>query len=167
LNATIYQVAPNGACTPFVSFAGPADSPNGIGFTPDGKHMLVSLRSGNAGSIRRVTPEGKIEPQPFAEGFDSPSGLAFAPNGFGAYGGQLFVADRGSKPSTGAAARAEPDGRIYRVTPDGQRHLVASGLYNPIGLSFFDGKLWVTDINSDYIGGRELPDGVLVEIHPR
>jgi sugar lactone lactonase YvrE len=60
------------------------------------------------------------------------------------------------------------DGRVYRVTPDGQVHLVASGLFNPNGVRFVGNALWVTDVNGDFIvGKRELPDGFIVEIRAR
>jgi hypothetical protein len=46
--------------------------------------------------------------------------------------------------------------------------LVASGFVNPSGLLFIGSHLWVTDVNGDFIGGgRELPDGFLVQIDPK
>ena len=61
----------------------------------------------------------------------------------------------------------ETDGKVYRVTEDGQLHLVASGFMNPAGLQVIDGTLWVTDINGDFIAGkRELPDGFIVKLTP-
>ncbi|MBI3304534.1 MAG: hypothetical protein HYZ72_20925, partial [Deltaproteobacteria bacterium] len=57
------------------------------------------------------------------------------------------------------------DGKVYRVTPAGELHLVASGFFNPAGVRFLDNRLWISDINGDFIGGkRELPDGFIVEI---
>ena len=42
---------------------------------------------------------------------------------------------------------------------------VAAGFFNPAGVRFIDGKLWVSDINGDFIAGkRELPDGFIAEI---
>src|SRR5207247_3566512 len=158
-NNTIYQVTSGGACTPFVIFDGqPLTSPFALGFTADGKSMLVTGRKAGAstganGVIGRVTPEGKVEDQLVAEGFGRPTGLAIAPQGFGTYAGQLFVGDlqSGQVPPTQPLAA---DGKVYRVTPDGALHLVASGFVNPIGVRLIGRKLWVTDINREFIAGR-------------
>jgi len=59
------------------------------------------------------------------------------------------------------------DGKVHRLTPDGQLKLVASGFINPWALRFVGDKLWVADINGDFIyGQRELPDGFIIEISP-
>jgi hypothetical protein len=64
--------------------------------------------------------------------------------------------------------RVATDGKVYRVTPDGQLQLVASGFLNPAGVKFIDNKLWITDIAGDFIAGqRELPDGFIVEIEAK
>jgi hypothetical protein len=174
-NNTIYQVTPDGACSPFVNFDGQRfGSPAGLGFTPDGKTMLVTVARGEivsaptskAGAIVRVTPDGKVEDKPVVEGLTRPMGIDIAPSEFGRYAGQLFVADVESiqvpVPMTQPLAA---DGKIYRVTPDGALHLVAAGFFNPAGVRFIDGKLWVSDINGDFIAGkRELPDGFIAEI---
>jgi len=58
------------------------------------------------------------------------------------------------------------DGKIFRVTSDGELKLVASGFINPAGLRFIGHHLWITDVNGDFIAGmRELPDGFLVELN--
>ncbi len=177
LNYFVYQLTANGACTPFADFSA-YGAPAGIGFSLDGAHMLVAVSvpnkagepaSGNrpkGGMILRVSPSGAIDPKPFARGFHSPVGMALAPRGFGAYGGQLFVADSGAGEVPVPATRAlDPDGVVYRVTPTGELAVVAAGMPSPVGLAFVDGKLWVTDINGDFIGGkRELPDGYIAVI---
>jgi hypothetical protein len=89
-----------------------------------------------------------------------------APPGFGDYAGQIFVTDVGDiqvpVPQTQELKR---DGKVYRVTREGELKLVASGFVNPAGARFIGHHLWVTDINGDFIaGGRELPDGFLVQI---
>lgn len=174
-NNTIYQVTADGACTPFVNFDGQRfGSPAGLGFTPDGKAMLVTVAQGEivaaptskAGAIVAVSPEGKISDKPVVEGLTRPMGMDIAPQGFGQYGGQLFVADVESiqvpVPMTQALAA---DGKIYRATPEGTLQLVAAGFFNPAGVRFVDKKLWVSDINGDFIAGkRELPDGFIVAI---
>lgn len=92
--------------------------------------------------------------------------LDSAPEGFGAYAGQLFVVDVGHYEipvPLGQALRA--DGKVPYVTPEGKLELVASGLINPWGLRFVGNVLWVSDINGDFIyGKRELPDGFIVAI---
>lgn len=94
----------------------------------------------------------------------TPTGMAFAPEGFGAYGGQLFVATLGSGSLQMTHAPAA-DGQVYRITENGDVHLVASGLHNPMGVHFAGDRLWVSDINGDFIGGRrELPEGFVVEL---
>jgi glucose/arabinose dehydrogenase len=146
-------------------------------FTADGAAMLVTVSSGElVGSsmehnsmVVRITPDGKVDPKPFVSGLIRPMGIAVAPTGFGAYGGQVFVTDLGDiqvpVPQTQALKR---DGKIYRVTNEGELKLVASGFVNPSGLHFVGNHLWASDINGDFIAGmRELPDGFLVQLDPQ
>lgn len=176
LNNAIYQVTPDGKCAPFIVFDGQQYSaPAVITFAADGKAMLVSVSRGPfditsaaepTGAIVRVTPEGKVEDKPVFEGQGRPMGMGFAPEGFGSYSGQLFFADVGlfqiPVPMTQAI---NADGKLYRITPEGKAELVASGFHNPMGVRFIDKKLWVTDVNGDFIAGkRELPDGFLTEV---
>jgi hypothetical protein len=173
-NNTIYQVTAAGECTPFVSFDGTKfTSPFAIAFSPDGNSMLVTGRvaggpAGKSGAIARVTGDGKLQEGFLGEGMDRPSGLDIAPQGFGAYAGEWFVADLGSG-QVPMTQRLPADGRIFRVTPDGMAHLVSTGFINPIGVRFIDQQLlWVSDINGDFIAGkRELPDGFIGEIRVR
>ncbi len=59
-------------------------------------------------------------------------GLDFAPAGFGAYAGQLFVTDVGHYEIPAPLGQPlRPDGKIYRVMPEGKLVLVASGFINP------------------------------------
>jgi hypothetical protein len=181
LNGMIYQMNGGGKCKPFADFS-KYGTPAGIGFTGDGKHMLVSTQASSStvlsdlgkkvggGLILRVSPDGKIDDQPFAKGLDSPMGTDIAPKDFGSYGGQVFVADLG--PATEVPVpmtqRVAADGKVYRITPDGQLQLVANGFLNPAGVKFIDHKLWITDIAGDFIAGqRELPDGFIVEIEAK
>ena len=172
-NNTIYQVTSTGACTPFVTFDGTRfTSPFAIAFTPDGQTMLVTGRvvgapTGRAGAIGRVTPDGTLADALVGEGLDRPTGLDLAPDGFGAYAGQWFVADLGSG-QVPMTQRSAADGRVFRVTADGAIHLVAAGFFNPIGVRFVDRQLWVSDINGDFIvGKRELPDGFVAELRAK
>jgi hypothetical protein len=177
LNDFIYQMNAAGECSTFADF-GRYGGAGGIAFTPDGNRMLAAVTvpehpedplsdmKHGAGLILSVSPDGKINEQPFAKGFDSPLGMDFAPEGFGSHGGELFVADTGEIQAP--APMTQPlraDGKLYRVTKGGAIKLVASGFINPAGVRFVGHRLWVTDINGDFIGGRrELPDGFVVEI---
>ncbi len=178
-NDTIYQVTSEGVCTPFVVFDGQRYSaPAMIVFAPDGQSMLVSVSRGAfdissktapAGAIVRISPTGEIAEKPVFEGVGRPMGMAYAPAGFGAYAGQLFFADIGlfqvPVPMTQAI---NADGKLYRLSATGKPELVAAGFHNPMGVSFVGGKLWITDINGDFIAGkRELPDGFIVELEAR
>jgi hypothetical protein len=176
LNDTIYQTTAEGSCKPFADFSA-IGSPAGVTFSANGTVMLVTVSPGEIvsshkqpkGLIVSVTPDGKIDPKPAARGLTSPFGLDVAPPGFGDFAGQIFVTDMGDiqvpVPKSQALKR---DGKVYRVTKEGELKLVASGLINPAGVRFIARHLWVTDINGDYIaGGRELPDGFLVQIDPK
>jgi hypothetical protein len=174
-NNTIYQVTADGVCTPFVTFDGHRfAAPAGLGFAPDGKAMLVTVAQGDivgtpaagGGAVVRVSPKGQVESQPLVQGFTRPMGLDFAPPAFGSYAGQLFVADvENIQVPVPMTQPLSADGKLYRVTADGTRYLVASGFFNPAGVRFLGERLWVTDINGDFIAGkRELPDGFIVEI---
>ena len=175
-NDAIYQVTPDGKCIPFVVFDGKQMSaPTMMTFSADGQWMLVAVSIGafditstqaQQGAIVRIAADGKVAAQPLYRGPGRPMGMDFAPPGFGAYAGQLFFADVGvyqiPVPQTQSILA---DGKVYRLTAEGQAVLVASGLHNPNGVRFAHGKLWVSDINGDFIAGhRELPDGFVVEI---
>ena len=173
LNDTIYQTSPDGSCKPFADLSA-LGSPAGLTFSPNGSVMLVTVSPGEIVSSRKrpkglivsVAPDGKVDPKPVVTGLTTPLGLDVAPPGFGDFAGQIFVTDVGDiqvpVPQTQALKR---DGKVYRVTKEGELKLVASGFVNPAGVRFIGHHLWVTDINGDFIaGGRELPDGFLVQI---
>ena len=159
MNGSVYQVTADGTCTSFVRFE--RGSPTGIAFSEDGQRMLVAT----SGAIQQVRPDGTVdEPLVRSDALTLPTGMAYAPAGFGTYGGQLFVADMGNADIQMTQATAA-DGKVYRVDGSGEVQLVASGFHNPVGLHFVDGALWVTDINGDFIAGRrELPEGFVVEL---
>ena len=177
-NNSIYQVTADGTCSPFVTFNGTiTGAPMGLAFSSDGHWMLVTLKKGGilepptagSGMIVRVSADGTVDEQPVVGGLAQPMGITIAPDGFGSYGGQIFVSDVANIQAPVPMTQAlETDGKVYRVTGDGKLHLVASGLMNPAGLLVIDGALWVTDINGDFIAGkRELPDGFIVKLTPK
>lgn len=177
-NNTIYQTTGDGKCAPFVTFDGATQGqPFYTAFTDEGRTMLVSLgeplsldpgvaTTNNPGRIARVSPDGAIDAEFYATDVGRASGMDFAPAGFGDFGGHLFVAVAGEMeipvPMTQQLKR---DGKVIRIAPDGSQHPVATGFVNPMGLRFIHGRLIVSDINGDFIaGGREVPDGFVVEI---
>jgi hypothetical protein len=174
LNGTIYEVSPDGRCAPFVTFdAEEHGGPLYMRFALDGQSILVTVVRGGifnarGAAILRVMPDGTIDNNSIADGETMFGGLDFAPASFGKYAGQLFVVEVGFYEipvPLGQALKA--DGKVHRLTPDGQLKLVASGFINPWALRFVGDKLWVADINGDFIyGKRELPDGFIIEISP-
>jgi hypothetical protein len=115
---------------------------------------IVSSRKQPKGLIVSVAPNGKIDPKPLVTGLTTPLGLDVAPPGFGDFAGQIFVSDAGDiqvpVPQTQQLKR---DGKLYRVTREGELKLVASGFVSPAGVHFIGHHLWVTDINGDFIAG--------------
>jgi hypothetical protein len=173
LNDMIYQTSADGSCKTFADLSA-LGSPAGLTFSSNGSVMLVTVSPGEIVSSRKqpkglivsIAADGKVDPKPVAAGLTTPLGLDVAPPGFGDYAGQIFVTDVGDiqvpVPQTQELKR---DGKVYRVTSEGELKLVASGFVNPAGARFIGHHLWVTDINGDFIaGGRELPDGFLVQI---
>ena len=178
-NDAIYQITPDGKCTPFVVLDGKRYSaPTMMLFSADGQRMLVAVSAGawditglgpQRGAILRIAADGTIDDLPVWSGVGRPMGMDYAPPGFGDYAGQLFFSDVGlyqiPVPMTQALLA---DGKIYRLDKNGKAVLVASGFHNPNALRFFKGKLWVSDINGDFIAGkRELPDGFIGQLEVR
>ncbi len=138
--------------------------------------LLVTTANGNFSprrqvdgfaTVTQITPDGQVLDEPFVEGLQTPTGIAFAPEGFGAYAGDLFVADiAGLMPMPVPKDRPLPrNGRIRRIDQAGKMHDFADGFATPMGLRFIQDRLIVCDINGDYIGGgQELADGFVVEI---
>jgi len=174
LNNTIYQITPDGHCEPFVRLDPERHGgPLYLRFTPDGRSLLVTVVRGGifaarGSAILRLHADGSIDDQPLAEAPTMFGSIDFAPPGFGAYAGQIFVVEVGGYEipvPLGQPLRA--DGKLHRVTPAGTLELVASGFINPWNVRFVGQRLWVGDINGDFIyGKRELPDGFIVEITP-
>jgi hypothetical protein len=82
-----------------------------------------------------------------------------------AWPARIFVADVGDILPVLQLRPLKRDGRLYRVTKDGELKLAASGFVNPPGVCFIGHHLRVTDINGEFTAGmRELPRGFLVRI---
>jgi hypothetical protein len=174
-NHMVYQAAKDGKCSPFADFDR-YGLPLELTFTPDHQWMLVSVTPTNAagapdpdarrGMIMKVSPKGEIDPKPLVWGLKTPGGMAFAPKDFKWYGGQLFFTDVGVfEAPVPMTQPLKADGTVLRLSKGGIPKLVASGFVNPLHLRFIGKKLWVTDINGDFLDGRrELPDGFIVKI---
>ena len=178
LNNAIYQITPDGQARPFVVMetARPRQPVCLTFANVNGEdRMLVTTANGNFSPRRQVegfatvtqlTPEGRVLPEFLVEGLQAPSGLAYAPAGFGPYAGDLFVADiGGATPMPVPKDKALPrNGRIHRVDKEGKLHTFAQGFAMPLGLRFIGNRLIACDVNGDYIGGgQELADGFVVE----
>lgn len=106
------------------------------------RNGTVYVTSYAAGTVSAFTilPGGALAPgTPYASGFDSPLGLAFAPEG------TLYVADSHDGP-------ARRLGRVWAVKPDGGKTVVIDGLpngrHNTNNLAVHAGRLYVTNGNS-------------------
>jgi len=181
LNNAIYEIHSDGQARAFVVMdTAKPRQPVCLAFArANGEdRMIVSTANGNFSprrqvpgfaTVAQITADGRVLPQYLVENLDTPSGLAFAPPGFGSYGGSLFIADIGGiMPIPAPRDKAPPrNGRVLRVAGDGKTVVFASGFASPLGLRFIGQRMIVCDINGDYIGGGiELPDGFVVEIIP-
>jgi hypothetical protein len=181
LNNAIYEILPDGQARAFVVMdTAKPRQPVCLTFAPIDREqrMIVSTANGNFSprrqvpgfaTVTQITADGRVLPQYLVENLDTPSGLAFAPPGFGSYSGCLFIADIGGiMPIPAPRDQAPPRrGRIVRVAADGTTVPFASGFATPLGLRFIGRRMIVCDINGDYIGGGiELPDGFVAEISP-
>jgi len=176
-NHTIYQVTPDGKCKPWVTIdLQKWGSPRAIAFTPDGRTMLLGVAAPmpenrnktrpDGGRILKLAPDGTVAGELLAGGLHEPGVMAYAPKGFGAYGGQIFITDAGEWDNDVEATEPIPsDGKVYRIDADGRLVLVASGFRNPVGVAFIAGMLVISDINGDYhIGNQKFPDGFIVTL---
>jgi plastocyanin/glucose/arabinose dehydrogenase len=117
--------------------------PTPTSLTDFGGHLYVSSYAD--GAVRRMAiRDGGLlgPPETYAEGFSSPLGIAFAPDG------TLFVADSHRSTRPGRTT----DGRVWAVAPDGTRSVVVdelpNGRHNTNGMAVRDGRLYIANGNS-------------------
>ena len=172
LNNTVYQTTADGTCGPFVTFDRQVW---GIAFMPDGSRMLATLKGGgplmsgagssapdaNVGAIVSVRPDGTMDPTPVLATAHRPTDVEVAPADFGAYAGQIFFTDWETDSRAPLDVPLKGESTLYRITPDGEAHLVASGFLRPAGIAFIDGSIWVSNINRDRV---DMPEGSIVKI---
>lgn len=173
INNSMYQMNAKGECTPFATFDG---GPQGLAFAAGGRKMFVTVRRGTQGTrgnatargaIMSVNPDGTIDPTPV---FERPEPMikriAVAPKHFGAYAGEIFFTDWGLSFTEGPDKAVKWDGTLWRVSRDGQAHLVASGFSNPAGIAFSGRSIYVADVNRDgpFLNGKWVAEGFLVRL---
>lgn len=179
-NHTLYTITPDDECKAFKTLDLDREgSPRGIGFTPNGREMLVGVAAvppanrnktlPGGGRVLRMAADGSFAAQPLVGGLHEPGALAWAPAGFGAYGGQLFISDAGEwNNDTEATEAIARDGKVYRVDAQGRLHEAVSGLANPVGLGFLGGGLAISDINGDFhVGTQKFADGFVYFVTPK
>ena len=154
-NRSIYQSTADGDCRPFVTFEDMGAS--GIAFSQDGSKMLVGgarqdATGASTGVIVSIDADGAIDDEPLLTvPGGGVGGLAWAPDDFEPYAGELFF-------SSGD--------RLSRLAADGRVHAVASGA-RMTDIAFVDGELWGVGCGRDYIGGGVyVPDGCAVRVRP-
>lgn len=136
-------VTPRASTTYVTAPAGNAATPTAITVN----HGALYVTSYGAGIVSKLTilPGGALSPgTPYATGFDSPLGLAFAPEG------TLYVSDSHDS----GAVRV---GRVWAVKPDGTKTIAVdnlpNGRHNTNNLAIHNFRLYVTN-------GSSTDDGV-------
>ncbi len=173
-NHSIYTITADDKCEAFKTLDLHREgSPRGIGFTPDGQTLLLGVTApppanrnkviAGGGRILRMSADGSLAATPLVSGLHEPGAMAYAPVGFGQYGGQLFVSDAGEWHNDVEATEAiGRDGKLYRVTAAGKLETAVSGLANPVGVGFLGGALVISDINGDFhVGTQKFADGFM------
>ncbi|PWS34754.1 gluconolactonase [Falsiroseomonas bella] len=121
----IFRVSAGGAWEVFADYGG---GPNGLKIHRDGRIFVVCRKEGvvafDPASGRRSTVAEGFDGKPFVGLND----LCFADNG------DLYFTDPGH------SSQRRPDGRVYRMTPDGAITLVCDGLPYPNGLVLSAGQ---------------------------
>lgn len=179
-NHTLYTITPDDECKAFKTLDLDREgSPRGIGFSRDGRRMLLGVAAvppanrnktiAGGGRVLLMASDGTIDPAPLVGGLHEPGALAWAPAGFGAHGGELFISDAGEwNNDTEATEAIAGDGKVYRVDGEGRLQVVVEGLANPVGLGFLGGGLAVSDINGDFhVGTQKFADGFMYFVTPR
>ena len=173
-NHTIYTITADDKCAAFKTLDLDSEgSPRGIGFTPDGKTLLLGVAAPppanrnkttpGGGRVLRMSADGTLAAAPLVSGLHEPGALAYAPPGFGKFGGELFVSDAGEwNNDVEATEPISRDGVLYRVSAAGKLETVASGLANPVGVGFMGNALVISDINGDFhVGTQKFADGFM------
>ena len=151
-NATIYEIDASGKAKAFATFDGtPSYEIGSLGFTAanDPKapnSLLVGMRprmevAAKVGRINVFGTDGKQKTE-YLVGFINPTGWGYAPNGFGSYGGLLFIVDAGRPAAKNEAAR---DGSIYRIDNKGVTRAFGSGMVDPNCLRVTNNAMVIAD----------------------
>ena len=168
-NSTIHKIHPDGRCDIFIE--GIKGWPMGMLFVNDGKEMLLGAKRTEAnwtsetlgtGVIMAISPEGKVVKDPVVDGLTMAPAFDYAPEEWGRYAGKLIVVESGDwgrpLPLTQSIGA---DGKVYAVDEIGNKEIMIENLRNPVGI-YFDGKdMYLSDVQGDFMSGREIPDGVI------
>jgi plastocyanin len=139
---TVSRVTPAGGISVFASgFLHPV----GLVFDAAGNLNVANQTNTNVEVVDRVTPGGVMTA--FASGFKLPDsgGLAFDPFG------NLYVSSDGGND-------------VSKVTPDGGINTYVSGMNQPYGLAYANGKLYMADSGTDSI--KQIDGTVTVPFTP-
>lgn len=149
----IYVISPKGEVSQFVKMPG---RPLGIALDRQGKLFVCDWE---AHGVYKVAANGEVSLFADSDGrrkMQFPNFCAFDDHG------KLYVSATGT--SRRNAQVYNPDGRIFRISPDGQCELFAEGLYQPNGLAMRRGEsaLYVIQTAADNVLRLEIkPDGSL------
>ncbi len=133
-------------------------TPDAFAIAPDGALTLscpnfANQNGSKPGTLLRLSPEGEVSSVGVLLDSNNqnnirPMGLAYAPDG------SLFIADNQGKNK----------GRLLRVTfVDGQidkTEVVAKGMSSPNGLRYYDGALYLTQLQLPKVKGPHISSGI-------
>lgn len=172
-NGTIHKIYPDGRCEVFVE--GIDGWPMGSLIINNGTEMLLAVKRTKfnwtsetlgAGVILSISPEGEVAEKPVVEGLTMAPAFTYAPKEWGRYAGKLIVVESGD---WGSSLESPPaptqsigaDGKVYAIDKKGNKEIMIENLRNPVGI-YFDGKdMYLSDVQGDFMTGREIPDGVI------
>lgn len=146
----IYLIAPDGTVAQYAKLPG-----RPLGIAKDRRENLF-VCDWDAHGIYKVTPEGAVSLFANSDGMHPmqfPNFCVFDDQGF------LYVSDTGT--SRRNAQIYKPDGKIFRVAPDGECELFAEGLYQANGLALRRGEsaLYVIQSAIDNVLRLEIKPG--------
>ena len=173
-NRSMHKIDPDGNCTPFVMDL--PGFPLGFSFSSDSQQIIIALKVAEAnysnnpedqgGSfLVTVDSNGKVVGEPLVKGLTMPTGLDYAPEEWGPYAGQLFVADaKNWQNPTPRNKNLIGDSVLYRIDEEGNKIPFVKGIRNIVGVKFHKNMAFMSDIGGDYISGRPLADGAVFKI---
>jgi hypothetical protein len=124
--------------------ANPVVNPNPGDFEPDGTWYSMVAFGGalyalepNHGELDRISRDGKISRLIDISAFEG----HVVPSAMTVHRGDFYVGNLGDFP-------AEPESKVYRITPDGEISVVAEGLTTVLGVEFRGNQLYVLETSA-------------------